>query len=160
MEKKEAMKILKEFHDKSTLFSVRTALDTVIPELKESENEKIRKELLDYLKHFIPHHDIDLVTKSKKWITWLEKQGDKDKLIQELGKYKVKYTQEVLSQQLEKQEEEELTEFQRELTKVFYTYDLSTDKNRTNIAKNILEYFLTLQKDNYSLKLMSRNLLI
>ena len=27
---------------------------------------------------------------------WLEKQGDKDKLIQELGEYKVKYTQEVL----------------------------------------------------------------
>ena len=33
----------------------------------------------------------------------LEKQGDKDKLIQELGEYKVKYTQEVLSQYLEKQ---------------------------------------------------------
>ena len=29
-------------------------------------------------------------------ITWLERQGDKDKLIQELGEYKVKYTQEVL----------------------------------------------------------------
>lgn len=31
-----------------------------------------------------------------KNIAWLEKQGDKDKLIQELGEYKVKYTQEVL----------------------------------------------------------------
>ena len=39
MEKKEAMKILKDFHDKSALFSVRTALDTVIPELNESEDE-------------------------------------------------------------------------------------------------------------------------
>ena len=29
-------------------------------------------------------------------IDWLEKQRDKDKLIQELGEYKVKYTQEVL----------------------------------------------------------------
>ena len=29
-------------------------------------------------------------------IAWLERQGDKDKLIQELGEYKVKYTQEVL----------------------------------------------------------------
>ena len=29
-------------------------------------------------------------------IAWLEKQRDKDKLIQELGEYKVKYTQEVL----------------------------------------------------------------
>ena len=33
---------------------------------------------------------------SKFTAPWLEKQGDKDKLIQELGKYKVKYTQEVL----------------------------------------------------------------
>lgn len=42
-----------------------------------SEDEKrIREELLDYLKRFIPHHDIDLVTKSKVWITWLEKQGE------------------------------------------------------------------------------------
>ena len=31
-----------------------------------------------------------------KNISWLEKQRDKDKLIQELGEYKVKYTQEVL----------------------------------------------------------------
>ena len=29
-------------------------------------------------------------------VAWLEKQRDKDKLIQELGEYKVKYTQEVL----------------------------------------------------------------
>ena len=41
MEKKEAMKILKDFHDKSALFSVRTALDTIIPELAESEDKRI-----------------------------------------------------------------------------------------------------------------------
>ena len=39
-------------------------------------------------------------------IDWLEKQGKKDKLIKELSKYKVKYTQEVLSQQLENQGEQ------------------------------------------------------
>ena len=33
-------------------------------------------------------------------IAWLEKQGDKDKLIQELGEYKVKYTQEVLEKHI------------------------------------------------------------
>lgn len=46
MEKKEAMKILKDFRDKSALFSVRTALDTIIPELKENEDERIRKMLI------------------------------------------------------------------------------------------------------------------
>ena len=33
-------------------------------------------------------------------IAWLEKQRDKDKLIQELGEYKVKYTQEVLEKHI------------------------------------------------------------
>jgi hypothetical protein len=76
MTKEEAMKILKDFHDKSALFSVRIALDTIIPELKESEDEKIREEIVDYLKKFIPHCDDDLVVKSKLWIAWLEKQGE------------------------------------------------------------------------------------
>lgn len=76
MEKKEAMKILKDFHDKSALFSVRTALDTIIPELKEpkeSEDERIRKEIIYFLSRntFQLGEDID---KYKSWIAWLEKQ--------------------------------------------------------------------------------------
>ena len=67
MEKKEAMKILKDFHDKSTLLSVRTALDTIIPELKESEREKIRKEIIEYIKTGTYH---------KNWVAWLENQGE------------------------------------------------------------------------------------
>lgn len=39
MTKDDAMKILRETHN-SALFSVRTALETMIPELKESEEEK------------------------------------------------------------------------------------------------------------------------
>ena len=42
MDKEEAMKILKDFHDKSALFSVRTALETLHPELKKSEGERIK----------------------------------------------------------------------------------------------------------------------
>jgi len=51
----------------------------------------------------------DYGTNLKDCLAWLEKQADKDKLIKELGKYKVKYTQEVLSQQLEKQSEQKTT---------------------------------------------------
>jgi len=78
MEKKEAMKILKDFHDKSALFSVRTALDTVLPELKESEEEmmeKIRKRIISYLNN----RQITSIAESsatKRWLTWLEKQGE------------------------------------------------------------------------------------
>lgn len=79
MEKKEAMEILKDFHDKSALFSVRTALETLIPELKESEDERIRKELLESFKYQQRESHID-----KEWlngiklsevVAWLEKQG-------------------------------------------------------------------------------------
>ena len=41
----------------------------IFPELKESEDEKIRKEILDY---------IDKATGCKRWIAWLEKQGEQE----------------------------------------------------------------------------------
>ena len=47
MEKETAMKILKELHGKS-LFAERTALETIIPELKESEDEKVKKRFNGY----------------------------------------------------------------------------------------------------------------
>lgn len=85
MDKQEAIKILKEFHDTSALFSVRTALETVFPELADSEDERIRKalikgfnECLDSSSHY-PKNAI------KYWrgiviediLAWLEKQGEK-----------------------------------------------------------------------------------
>ena len=51
MDKEEAIKILKDFHDKSALFSVRTALETLHPELTESEDEKTRKEIIYHIKN-------------------------------------------------------------------------------------------------------------
>lgn len=73
MDKEEAMKILKDFHDKSALFSVRTALDTIIPELKESEDEKIRREIIYHIKNC--DDTIDEETE-KRMLAWLEKQGE------------------------------------------------------------------------------------
>ena len=81
MEREEAMKILKDFHDKSALFSVRTALDTVIPELKESEDEKIRNEIILYIG---AKDDISLDTHNK-WVSWLEKQSEQ----KYIPKYKI-----------------------------------------------------------------------
>lgn len=79
MEKKEAMKILKDFHDKSALFSVRTALDTIIPELKESKDERIRKKLLSSFKDIMADADEDELWYGLPYndiISWLEKQGE------------------------------------------------------------------------------------
>lgn len=66
-----------------------------VPELKESEDERIKKEIIEMLRNWASVHYITKEQFSER-MAWLEKQGDKDKLIQELGEYKVKYTQEVL----------------------------------------------------------------
>lgn len=68
----------------------KNTLESIFPELK-SEDERIKKEIIEYIKTGTYH---------KKWIAWLEKQGEKDKLIRELGEYKVKYIQETLGKAL------------------------------------------------------------
>ena len=66
-------------------------------ELKESEDEKIKNAILNHLKKMWGNCQDDVCgVHVEDAIDWLEKQRDKDKLIQELGEYKVKYTQEVL----------------------------------------------------------------
>lgn len=82
MDKQEAIKILKEFHDTSALFSVRTALETVFPELKEDEDE------LEWLKQFIQEEAYSLsmdirddedrikLKKLQRSLAWLKKQDN------------------------------------------------------------------------------------
>lgn len=78
-------------------------LEELFPELAESEDERIRKELISFVRRNIECHDKPNAERDEKfesWLAWLEKQVDKDKLIKELGKYKVKYTQEILQNHL------------------------------------------------------------
>lgn len=75
MDKVEAIRILKDFHDKSALFSVRTALDTIIPELKESEDERIRKEIINYFAKGKEYLSLCSIGKDDI-LAWLEKQGE------------------------------------------------------------------------------------
>jgi hypothetical protein len=90
------------------------AVKHIFPELKESEDddERIRTGLINGFNECLKNSQYPK-NAQKYWhnikieniLAWLEKQSDKDKQVKELGKYKVKYTQEVLSQQLEKQRE-------------------------------------------------------
>ncbi len=85
-------------------------LESLFPELKESEDEKISREITEFIVNvhngnYEKPYDCTIGT----WLAWLDKQVGKDKLIQELGKYKVKYTQEILSQQLEKHSKQKTT---------------------------------------------------
>lgn len=76
---KEALKRAKYYKEGITdrkLYKGENIMDYIFPELKENKGEKIRKEIVDYLRQFIPHIDHDLVVRSKVWIAWLEKQGE------------------------------------------------------------------------------------
>ena len=77
MDKEIALKILRELHDKA-LFSVRTALETFIPELKESEDEKIRKAILAFVRQ-----SSEVLDKQNQnnMIDWLEKQGNTSEIV-------------------------------------------------------------------------------
>ncbi len=73
---KEALKRAKllKYNPKKVLFESENipVSDYIFPELKESEDEKIRREIITYLstvedKELIPY---------ESWIAWLEKQGE------------------------------------------------------------------------------------
>lgn len=75
MTREEALKILRGTHDKA-LFSVRNALETLIPELTESEDERITRAINNMLP-FIPDEAYanNGVTKEDV-LAWLEKQKE------------------------------------------------------------------------------------
>jgi hypothetical protein len=52
-----------------------TEIEYIFPELKESEDERISKEIIKYLEQTVPHNHRDEVLKSKEWTAWLQKQG-------------------------------------------------------------------------------------
>lgn len=72
-------------------------LDANCPELMKSEDDRIKENIIATI-HL--YYGEPLEDEAKEMIAWLKEQRDKDKLIQELGEYKVKYTQEVLGKHL------------------------------------------------------------
>ncbi len=79
MTREEAINILRETHD-NALFSVRTALETLAPELKESEDERIRKMLIEKVEKWhekaLENNMVQDIKDSADIITYLEKQKD------------------------------------------------------------------------------------
>lgn len=80
----EALENARYYHD-AMEGDVCCVLEECFPQLKESEDEKIRKELIFYLQEEIPQCSIqEHADKMKEFITWLEKQGK--------NKFKDRYT--------------------------------------------------------------------
>lgn len=64
MEREEAIDVIRNIYQTD---KEKEALETLIPELKESEDERVRKEIYNFL--------IDMECK-KEWIAYLEKQKE------------------------------------------------------------------------------------
>ena len=70
------LKKAKDLHDNHALgmpFIYQTC-EQIFPELKESEDEKIRKEIIQFLQ--LPHPQFVGKRNHEEWIAWLEKQGE------------------------------------------------------------------------------------
>jgi len=79
---KEALSRAKVVNPGTKDYNIVTA---IFPELKESNDERIRKELLDYLdKRRIVETPVDTKVK-EEWISWLEKQGKQEQLYIRFG---------------------------------------------------------------------------
>lgn len=71
MTKEEAIRRIKSWNLDSDDMEV---LSVVIPELQESEDERIRKEIKEFISKYADRGD--LIAKRKKWIAYLEKQKE------------------------------------------------------------------------------------
>ena len=97
--------------------------------LDNKENDVRRRstiQVLEYARSLDAYNQYGKADIDKN-IAWLEKQGDKDKLIQELGEYKVKYTQEILEKYI----------------------TIMSNKDDERLRKNCI-HFLELQKQHHA----------
>lgn len=79
MERKEAIEIIKKNWPDSSFTMLREALETLVPELKESEDERIRKWIIDDIRYNMNNEQLnnsEYKKKAEKAIAWLEKQGE------------------------------------------------------------------------------------
>lgn len=71
---KETFEKLKRIYDKLDVEG-RVLMEKEFPELRESEDERIRKEIISFLKEGKPYHCPNSVRR-QEWVTWLEKQKE------------------------------------------------------------------------------------
>ena len=70
---KEVIYLLKELRPKISDY-YREKLDGLFPELAESEDERIRRRIYDYINVTLDDNES---AEKEKWLAWLEKQGKK-----------------------------------------------------------------------------------
>ena len=95
-------------------------LKTIFPELKESEDERIRKELIFYLRyqHSISENFEDI----GKWIAWLEKQGEQKPFDYENADIQQK---DFAPKETVKEAESNLTPLERKVKDILFSFHIN-----------------------------------
>ena len=73
---KEALERARKSHDKANGFIKKEWIENIFPELKESEDERIRKSLIDFVEQYGDNYYGQIAKASA--IAWLEKQGEQN----------------------------------------------------------------------------------
>jgi len=80
MNKEEAIEIIRKNWPDASFTQLRVALETLIPELKDSEDERIRKEIIEFIQwsedRGMTRHDFHQAKRPSEWIAYLEKQKE------------------------------------------------------------------------------------
>ena len=74
----EAHNVAENIHRFSSDLAEIKRMEQLFPELKESEDERIRKEIIESMRHQMDRFSDapNVIKKYKKWIAWLEKRGE------------------------------------------------------------------------------------
>ena len=157
----EALKVAVAAH-KDEDKHLKATLERIFPELKESEDEKIRKELIDALKRYNKRH---VSTNNRhphfegievdKALTWLEKQGKETSWKPSKEEMDVLYGLAYITNQYDEHKEEVITCLYQDLKREFFNdssyenmFPNTEDGVRRRSTIQVLEYARSL--DNYN----------
>ena len=114
-----AFEIMKAYYNRTQFSSISDSkeelktIEKAFPELKESEDERIRNEIIAFVEQSIHRGGGTPISEEQetKWITWLEKQGNNNMGISEATKQKL---EDNLNKALEKETPESWNKFLEE----------------------------------------------
>jgi hypothetical protein len=101
---------------------LKKGIEYIFPELKESEDERIRKELIDFLEHYRLNNVLDsktifLLTDS---VAWLEKQGEQSNWKPSKDEMDALYGLAYITNKMDDKKDEAVTKLYQDLKREFF----------------------------------------
>jgi len=125
----------------------RYVLESLFPELKESEDERVSKEIISAIKEDWPGHT--------DWIAWLERQGEQNKWKPSKDEMDALYGLAYITNQYDEQKEEVITRLYQDLKREFFNgssyenmFPNTEDSVRRRSTIQVLEYAKSLDTYN------------